>query len=57
MCYDGAMTTLKWLLIVAVLGYGGLLALMYVFQRALMYFPDTARIGRRRRPGCRRRKR
>ena len=37
------MSTLKWLLILAVLGYGGLLALMYVFQRALMYFPDTTR--------------
>ena len=37
------MTALKWLMIVAVLGYGGLLALMYVFQRALMYFPDTTR--------------
>lgn len=37
------MTSLKWLLILAVLGYGGLLALMYVFQRALLYFPDTAR--------------
>jgi fermentation-respiration switch protein FrsA (DUF1100 family) len=37
------MTALKWLTIVAVLGYGGLLALMYVFQRALMYFPDPAR--------------
>jgi fermentation-respiration switch protein FrsA (DUF1100 family) len=36
------MTALKWLL-VAVLGYGGLLALMYVFQRSLMYFPDTRR--------------
>ncbi len=35
------MTLLKWLLILAVLGYGGLLALMYVFQRALMYFPDA----------------
>jgi fermentation-respiration switch protein FrsA (DUF1100 family) len=35
------MSTLKWLLIVAVLGYGGVLALMYVFQRALQYFPDT----------------
>jgi fermentation-respiration switch protein FrsA (DUF1100 family) len=34
---------LRWLLIVAVVIYGGLLALMYVFQRALMYFPDTAR--------------
>src|SRR5712691_544554 len=38
------MTTLKWLLIVVVVGYGGLLALMYVFQRALMYFPDTTRV-------------
>jgi uncharacterized protein len=38
------MTALKWLLILAVIGYGGLLALMYVFQRALMYFPDTARV-------------
>lgn len=37
------MSTLKWILIAAVAGYGGLLALMYVFQRALMYFPDTAR--------------
>ena len=38
------MTALKWLLIAAALTYGGLLALMYVFQRALMYFPDTTRI-------------
>ncbi len=37
------MTLLKWLLILAVLLYGGLLALMYVFQRALMYFPDARR--------------
>jgi len=37
------MTTLKWLIVIAVVGYGGLLALMYVFQRALMYFPDTVR--------------
>jgi len=35
------MTVLKWLVIAAVLGYGGLLALMYIFQRALMYFPDA----------------
>src|ERR1035437_2562640 len=35
------MTALKWLVIAAVLGYGGLLALMYVFQRALLYFPDS----------------
>jgi len=37
------MTLLKWLLILTVLLYGGLLALMYVFQRALMYFPDSRR--------------
>jgi uncharacterized protein len=37
------MTTLKWLLLITALGYGGLLALMYVFQRSLMYFPDPAR--------------
>ena len=37
------MTVLKWLVILAVLGYGGLLALMYVFQRALVYFPDPKR--------------
>ncbi|MGH6725477.1 MAG: alpha/beta hydrolase [Pseudolabrys sp.] len=37
------MTVLQWLLIAAVLGYGGLLMLMYVFQRALLYFPDTRR--------------
>jgi fermentation-respiration switch protein FrsA (DUF1100 family) len=36
------MVWLKWLVIAAVLGYGGLLALMYVFQRALLYFPDAA---------------
>jgi len=38
------MTSLKWLLILAITGYGGLLALMYVFQRALMYFPDPTRV-------------
>lgn len=37
------MTTLKWVIIVAVVGYGGIVALMYVFQRALMYFPDPTR--------------
>ena len=37
------MSVLKWLIIVAALGYGSLLALMYVFQRSLMYFPDAAR--------------
>jgi hypothetical protein len=40
------MTALKWLLVLAVTvaGYGGLLALMYVFQRALLYFPDATRV-------------
>lgn len=38
------MIVVKWVLIVAVLGYVGLLALMYLFQRSLMYFPDTTRM-------------
>jgi uncharacterized protein len=37
------MATLKWLIILAIVAYGGLLALMYVFQRSLMYFPDRSR--------------
>lgn len=37
------MMTLKWLLIAVLAGYGGLMALMYLFQRSLMYFPDTTR--------------
>jgi len=37
------MTALKWLVILAVLGCGGLLVLTYVFQRVLMYFPDATR--------------
>lgn len=37
------MASVKWLLVGAVLIYGGLLALMYLFQRSLMYFPDTTR--------------
>ncbi len=36
------MTLLRWLIIIAV-GYGGLVGLMYVFQRAMMYFPDPTR--------------
>jgi uncharacterized protein len=39
-----SMVVLKWLLIIAVLGYAGLLALMYLFQRSLMYFPDATRM-------------
>jgi hypothetical protein len=38
------MPTLKWLVIAALLLYGGLLGLMYVFQRALMYFPNPVRV-------------
>src|ERR1700737_2872443 len=34
---------LKWLLIIALLGYGGLVALLYVGQRALQYFPERFR--------------
>ncbi len=37
------MTVMKWLLVLMALGYGGLLALMSVFQRRLMYFPDARR--------------
>jgi fermentation-respiration switch protein FrsA (DUF1100 family) len=37
------MATLKSLIILAILAYCGVLALMYVFQRSLMYFPDRAR--------------
>ncbi len=36
------MAWLKWFVIAAIMGYGGLLALMYVFQRSLQYFPDAA---------------
>lgn len=36
------MIVLKLLVIIIVLGYAGVLALMYFFQRSLMYFPDTA---------------
>jgi fermentation-respiration switch protein FrsA (DUF1100 family) len=34
---------LKWLLIIAFVGYGGLVALLYVGQRALQYFPERFR--------------
>jgi uncharacterized protein len=37
------MLTFKWILVAAVVGYAGLLALMYVAQRSLMYFPDRLR--------------
>jgi hypothetical protein len=34
---------LKWLLLVLLLGYAGLLAVLYLTQRSLMYFPDPVR--------------
>jgi len=37
------MSNLKWLGLFAVTAYVALVALMYVSQRSLMYFPDTAR--------------
>jgi uncharacterized protein len=37
------MTLLKWTLIVLLVGYVGAVAVLYVVQRALMYFPDTER--------------
>ena len=37
------IVVLKWLLIVIVVGYAALLALMALFQRKLMYFPDRRR--------------
>ena len=42
-CYDSAMVLLKWTLIVLVVGYVGVVAVLYVVQRALMYFPDPER--------------
>ncbi len=37
------MTGLKWLLVALIVGYGGVVALMYLFQRTLMYFPERGR--------------
>ncbi len=37
------MSTLKWILIIALAGYGGLVAMLYVVQRTLQYFPETFR--------------
>jgi fermentation-respiration switch protein FrsA (DUF1100 family) len=37
------MATVKWIGLIALLGYAGLLALMYFAQRSLMYFPDPVR--------------
>jgi fermentation-respiration switch protein FrsA (DUF1100 family) len=38
------MVWLKWTFIGLFVGYIGFLALLYVMQRRLMYFPDTARV-------------
>lgn len=37
------MATLKWIAAIVLLGYAGLLVLMYLAQRSLMYFPDPVR--------------
>jgi fermentation-respiration switch protein FrsA (DUF1100 family) len=37
------MALLKWTLIVCLIGYAGAVVLLYVVQRALMYFPDPTR--------------
>lgn len=37
------MSTLKWILLLAIVGYAGLVTLLYFAQRSLMYFPDTRR--------------
>ena len=37
------MNTLKWTIIIAVAGYAAIVALMYVTQRSLLYFPDKTR--------------
>jgi uncharacterized protein len=42
-CYEHAMALLKWTLIVLLVGYLGVLVLLYVMQRTLMYFPESER--------------
>jgi len=37
------MSALAWLILIAIALYSGVLALMYAFQRALIYFPDRQR--------------
>jgi len=37
------MGTLKWFMIYALLGYGAFVALLYVTQRAMQYFPERSR--------------
>src|SRR5215470_7336876 len=40
----GTLTVLKWLVISAIAIYAGLVAVLYLGQRSLMYFPRTMRI-------------
>src|SRR5262245_66438270 len=42
-CYDRAMNTLKWLVIFTLLGYSAFVAMLYVAQRAMQYFPERFR--------------
>src|SRR5260370_22068583 len=42
-CYERTMNTLKWLVIFALLGYVCIVALLYVTQRAMQYFPERFR--------------
>jgi len=37
------MSTLKWFMLYAILGYGALVALLYFAQRAIQYFPERLR--------------
>src|SRR5437899_5671988 len=37
------MTALKWIVLLALVGWGGIVALAYVAQRSLMYFPEKVR--------------
>ena len=37
------MGSLKWFMLYALLGYGALVALLYVMQRAIQYFPERFR--------------
>ena len=37
------MTALKWILLLALVGWGGIVALAYLAQRSLMYFPEKIR--------------
>src|SRR3954471_12821882 len=38
------MTGLKWILLLAIAGYVALVALLYLAQRSLLYFPDPRRL-------------